>query len=168
MNKEDSHDIRTFVILNSRLSACREPGDVEVIGTEHFGKAEEHKINGRVLPFTEFYDRLKGFPMVTLIRSPELEQYRYLESITNISFKMFLMVTEVCWRHFETEGITKQGRYNAEIGRKPTVRKQIYQKIMKAFYRKSVPGKTVPFITVLPKTVQRGFRILSRNLREIC
>lgn len=85
LNKGDNPDIKTFVIPDGRMPVCTEPEVAEYIRRKHFGKAVEHRVN-EALSFEKYYDRLKSFPMITLIISQELEQYGYLEKITNIPF----------------------------------------------------------------------------------
>lgn len=79
LNKKDAANAKTFVIPDRGQPVCNEPEIAEFMGTE---RKEE-----RTLPYETFYQRLKSFPMITLVESQELSQYRYLEEAAGIPFR---------------------------------------------------------------------------------
>lgn len=65
LTKEES-GIRTYVILDTKYPDLK---------------------NGQALPLGECYDRLKGYPAITLIRNEELDAWRKLEEETGTEFE---------------------------------------------------------------------------------
>lgn len=65
LTKEES-GIRTYVVLDAKYPDLK---------------------NGQALPLGEYYDRLKGYPAITLIRNEELDSWRKLEEETGTEFE---------------------------------------------------------------------------------
>lgn len=68
--------------------------------------------NGQTLPFGEYYDRLRVYPAITLIRNEELDAWRKLEEETGILFEDVPFLDKMVFEAFlggDTRGIPEFG-----------------------------------------------------------